>query len=560
MSDARTPRVSIGFASETGRRTRNEDFGGAIGDPPAGREAAAAVADGIGSAKGGRIAAETAVRFFLDGLWDVPETMDIRRTGARIIDSLNAWLHAQGRQDPLLAGMGCTFTALVLRGRHAHVLHAGDTRAYRLSGDRLTRLTVDHIRQGDVRLLTRALGIEAEVRLDYTTQPMALHDRFLLCTDGVHGVLLDEELADILRTRSGPAETARALVATALEAGSTDNATALVLDVTGLPTARPDEIGGVLHALPLIPTPHAGEIVDGFALDALISDGPTSRLFAAADRIDGGVVALKFPKPAVSETASRHAAFVREAAVGHQVTHPGLVRTIELPPGRQSALYTVMPFTEGELLERRLARPPALTLEEGRNIGVRLARAADALHRAGIIHRDIKPANVILEPAGTLKLLDFGAVRLPGLEDEPEAQIPGTPAYVAPEMFDGEPGRACTDVYAIGVTLFRALTGEFPYGNQDAITRSRLERALDLTSRRPDLPAWLQAVLARAVALDPAERYPDAATLAADLEAGPAHAMPTPSRPLTLYERAPVRIWQAISLLLAMGLIGSLLR
>ena len=172
---------------------------------------AAAIADGIGSAKGGRVAAETAVRGFLDGFWDVPGTMEVRRAAARILDSLNAWINAQGRQDANLVGMGCTFTALVLRGRHAHVLHVGDTRAYRLSDNRLLRLTIDHVRDDRRRspMLTRALGIEAELRLDYTSHPMALHDRFLLCSDGVHGSLVDEAIADILRVRSAPEDTRR---------------------------------------------------------------------------------------------------------------------------------------------------------------------------------------------------------------------------------------------------------------------------------------------------------------------------------------------------------------
>src|SRR5207253_4893997 len=119
-------------------------------------------------------------------------------------------------------GMGCTFTALVLRGRIAHLLHVGDTRAYRLSRDRMTCLTTDHVRQdGTARshTLTRALGVEAEVRLDYATQPVALHDRFLLCSDGVHAFLPDETIADILRERSAPEDTAGALVATALRSG-----------------------------------------------------------------------------------------------------------------------------------------------------------------------------------------------------------------------------------------------------------------------------------------------------------------------------------------------------
>src|ERR1051326_1032594 len=176
-------KASVGFASETGPRERNEDFAGAVFGwelPQPRRDMVASIADGIGGAKGGRVAAETAVRGFLDGFCDLPETMEVQRAAAKIVSALNGWINSLGRQDPKLAGMGCTFTALVLRGRVAHLLHVGDTRAYRLSGDRLTCLTTDHVRPegpGRPPTLNRALGVEPEVRLDYATQPVALHDR-----------------------------------------------------------------------------------------------------------------------------------------------------------------------------------------------------------------------------------------------------------------------------------------------------------------------------------------------------------------------------------------------
>src|SRR6202040_689441 len=121
----------------------------------------------------------------------------------------------------------------------------------------------------------------------------------------------------------------------------------------------------------------------------------------------------------VAAVATYRAAFVREAWVGGRGNRPWVGRLVERPPGRQTCLYTVMPLYQGELLETRLARRPSLGLEEGRNIAIKLARGAAALHRAGIIHRDIKPDNVILESGGALKLIDLGVVRIPGLEDFP---------------------------------------------------------------------------------------------------------------------------------------------
>jgi serine/threonine protein phosphatase PrpC len=559
-------KVSVGFASETGPRKRNEDFAGAVFGPELPeprRDVVAAISDGIGGAKGGREAAEIAVRGFLDGFCDLPETMEVRRAAAIVLDALNGWIHSQGARDSQLMGMGCTFTALVLRGRIAHVLHVGDTRAYRFSRDRLSLLTSDHVRPGGngrSNILTRALGVETEVRLDYTSQPLAQHDRFLLCSDGVHGFLPTETIADIMRERVSSEDTARALVKAALDAGSTDNSTALLLDVVGLETAETADIGADIEKLPLIAVPQGGEAVDGFVLKVLLSDGRYTRLFGAEDEVEGGEVALKFPKPRMIDEATIREAFGREAWVGSRVNSPWLGHIIEQPPGRQSCLYTVMPLYQGELLETRLARRPALGLEEGRNIAIKLARAAAALHRAGIIHRDIKPDNVILEREGSLKLIDFGVVRIPGLEDAPSEQIAGTPAYMAPEMFDGEAGSEATDIYALGVTLLRAFTGEYPYGNADATSPSRRERPTPLSVLRPDLPAWLQATLARAIAKDPTERFRDMTEFAVEMEAGPASAPPAPRRPQTLYERYPLQFWQGITALLALALLVSLLR
>ena len=559
-------KASAGFASETGPRERNEDFAGVVFGielPQPRRDVVAAIADGIGGAKGGRVAAETAVRGFLDGFCDLPETMEVRRASATVLNALNRWIYSESHRNAEAAGMGCTFTALVLRGRIAHVLHVGDTRAYRLRGERLVCLTTDHVREerggGRSNILSRALGVETEVRLDYAAQPLALHDRFLLCSDGVHGYLTPEAIADILRERSGSEDSARALVKAALEAGSTDNCTALVLDVVDLPTAGSADVGADIMELPLIPVPIDGETVDGFVLKVLMSEGRYTRLFGAIDEVEGGEVALKFPKPQVAAVATYRAAFVREAWVGARVHSPWVGRTIMLPPGRQTCLYTVMPLYLGELLETRLSRRPLVGLEEGRNIAIKLARGVAALHRAGIIHRDIKPDNVILEAEGSLKLIDLGVVRVPGLEDFPPDDIPGTAAYMAPEMFAGEPGNEATDIYALGVTMFRTFTGEYPYGNLDATSRPRRDRPKMLADLRPDLPAWLQAALNRAIAIEPSNRFRDMMEFAIEMEEGPARAPHAPSGPRTLYQRYPVHFWQATSAFLALALIAALL-
>ena len=126
-----------------------------------------------------------------------------------------------------------------------------------------------------------------------------------------------------------------------------------------------------------------------------------------------------------------------------------------------------------------------------------------------------------------MKLIDLGVVRVPGLDDFPADAIPGTKAYMAPEMAAGEPGNELTDLFALGVTMFRAFTGEYPYANADAMSPPRRTRPNSLAGLRPDLPAWLDAALARAIASNSERRYDDMIEFALVLEVRPG---PQPDR------------------------------
>src|SRR3990170_464189 len=221
----------IGFLSEQGRRDANEDYVASyVGDARqrAVKGIVAVVADGVGGASGGRQAAEVTVRGFLDGYYGLPETLWVERAAGRALDAMNRWVCAQGRQDSALQHMATTFSPLVLRGRQAHTIHVGDSRIYRFRDDRLTRLTTDHTHSHpDLRhVLYRAVGIEDALRVDYATDSLKLHDRFILCSDGVHGVLSDRALQAIMAERTSPQESAERLGRAALDASSQDNVTA----------------------------------------------------------------------------------------------------------------------------------------------------------------------------------------------------------------------------------------------------------------------------------------------------------------------------------------------
>ncbi|MES2895626.1 MAG: protein kinase [Pseudomonadota bacterium] len=554
-------RVLTGLASETGRRARNEDFAAAVLEPP-GRMTgvACAIADGMGGAKGGRVAAELSVRAVLDGYLGASETRSVRRTAAHAIDGVNRWVHAQGRTDAELAGMGCTLTVAILRGRRLHVLHVGDTRLYRLRDGRLARLTVDHRLEGTTNILTRAVGIGESLRIDYASEDLAPHDRLLLVSDGVHGALNDRRIEEMLALREGPEETARRLAQAALEAGSDDNVTALVVDVLELPAADVAGLSQEVEALPMREPPQVGESVDGFELQALVADGRYSRVFRARDADSDVSVLVKFPKPqALGAEASARAAFLRESWVASRVQNPFVGAVLDLPAGRRTSLYLVQPFYAGETLERRLSRSPPVSLDQGLDIAVKLTKAIASLHRAGVIHRDIKPENVILEPGGGLKLIDLGVARLPNLEAALPPDIPGTPSYMAPELFAGLAGDERSDIFALGVTLYAMFSGgRYPYGEIEPFTTPRHRRPAPLSAWRPDLPAWVETVLARAVAVDPVERFQDGFELAFELENGAIRGAPARRTRPSLYDRDPLRFWQVTALILLVLLMVSL--
>jgi serine/threonine protein phosphatase PrpC len=561
MSGPRLLRINADFCSRTGRRSENQDYVGLSGDaqdPKFGY--VAAVADGVSFGNGGRVAAELVVRGFIEAHYGSNPAAGVARNAARTLAAINAWLHTASLTDEKLRHASTTFTALVMVGRDAHVIHVGDTRAYLLHDEQLTLLTSDHTirRPEQEHVLLRAVGMEPTVRLDHHSHMLRSHDRLLVCSDGVHATLRDERLRALLLRRRSPAEDAAAIVEAALEAGSQDNASCVIVDVLEVPEVGTQELFAQISALPIAPPPAPGSRIDGFLVHGVLSSGRYSRLLRARDEATSEEVVLKFPQENVAAASTYHHAFVREAWVATRLHSPWIGETIELAAGRQSCLYSAMRFYDGETLEARLTRGPAVSFDEGLAIALRLARAIATLHRAGIIHRDIKPENVLLERGGGLRLIDLGVVRLPMLEEFPGADIPGTPSYMAPELFDGQPGDEASDQYALGATLYRMFSGRYPYGEIEPFSRPRFGQAAPLTRHRPDLPAWLWHVLSRTLQPEPAKRFGDVLELSMELESGLDRGVPIVLRRQSLYERNPLRFWQVVAALLAILLLLSL--
>ena len=248
--------IDTGYASLAGTKPINEDFCGAM-LPDSGQEdmgAIAAVADGVSTGGMGREAAQTTVVSVLRDYFGTPKKWDATVALDRIISAQNSWLASMNQRRLPASGL-TTLTALVLRG-HAYTLaHVGDSRAYLLRGGELTQLTTDHIvNHPDMRhQLIRAVGVEDRIVVDYLQGDVQVGDVFLLVTDGVHGVLRTRQLKELLIEPIDSKIASEAIVDKALQAGSQDNVTALIVRVQSLLDANLEDDERASHHLPIPP-------------------------------------------------------------------------------------------------------------------------------------------------------------------------------------------------------------------------------------------------------------------------------------------------------------------
>ncbi|MBV8535915.1 MAG: protein phosphatase 2C domain-containing protein, partial [Alphaproteobacteria bacterium] len=187
--------ISIGQCSDAGRKSANQDFYGAL--IPEGpllclKGVAIVLADGISTSDVGADASETAVKSFLSDYYCTPDSWSVKTSAQRVIAAANSWMHAQNRPIRLLEdkdrGYVCTLSALVIKSKTAHIFHIGDGRICRVVGRSLEQLTEDHrvIVSSAESYLGRALGINAQIEIDYRTLPVEEGDLFGLASDGVH--------------------------------------------------------------------------------------------------------------------------------------------------------------------------------------------------------------------------------------------------------------------------------------------------------------------------------------------------------------------------------------
>jgi serine/threonine protein phosphatase PrpC len=558
-------KVSIGQHSDRGRKDTNQDFHGAMipRQPSLGSKGiAVAVADGISSSSVSRVASESAVKGFLTDYYCTSDAWSVKTSAQRVIDATNSWLHSQTRRSHVEdadRGYVCTLNVVVLKARTAHIFHIGDSRLYRVAGGVLEQLTDDHrvVLSSEQIYLGRALGMGPQVEIDYRSVELQEGDVFLQATDGVCEHLDALTVAHALKAHGGDLDgAAKAIAAAAYERGSADNLTVQLIQVDALPEGDAGESLGLGADLPLPPLLEARQMFDGYRIVRQIHGSGRSHAYLATDTESGEVAVLKIPSIDLRADPANLKPFLMEEWIAQRVNSAHVLRPHQ-QTRKRNFLYVATEFVDGQTLTQWMIDNPKPDVEAVRGIVEQIARGLRAFHRMEMLHQDLRPENIMIDRTGTVKIIDFGAVKVAGVaETERPAdrdRIKGTVQYTAPEYFLGEGGTPQSDLFSLGVITYQMLTGRLPYGAQMAQARTRSKQrsvayvsALDSDS---EIPAWIDGALRKAVYPDPRKRYEELSEFIFDLRHPNETFLRSASAPLI--ERNPLAFWKGLSFLLA---------
>lgn len=550
-----TLEISSGHASAIGTRTSNEDFCGIVtphGSVLEVKGVVAALADGVGSSGGGREAAEYSVRGLLADYYATPDTWTIPHAIDRVLRAINRWLLAQSFSQYDSHRLVSTLSAIVLHGDRFVVAHIGDSRVYLLRNQKLRQLTVDHVwdKPELQHVLKRAMGLDQHLVLDYLDDVLHADDVFLLVSDGVWEVLGDKAMQALLNNAEHtPQQIADALIAQVSVQKGQDNATAMVLKVHRPGATNRHYASAEAQHLAVPERFKVGQVVDEFEILQLLHESQNSLLYQVRHVATHQLLVLKTLPPVMRDDLTAREGLLIEEWLAKTIVSKYFPHVLPLSNQERHALYYVMTFHEGATLQQHLQHDRHFSISDAVQIGIRLGKALGTLHRMNIIHRDIKPDNIHLDTEEKLRLLDLGVALNPAtMRSEGR---PGTPSFIAPELFSDGQASCQSDLYAVGVTLYYLLTRKYPYGEIEPFQYPRFTEPVPPTRYRPDIPQWLESILLKSVAKNPAKRFETAEEWVVSLSKAE-HAITIPYRQAPLIESNPMLLWQ-------MGLIVSLL-
>jgi serine/threonine protein phosphatase PrpC len=491
----------------------------------------AVLCDGAGTGRPAHEAAHRAVAMLAENYSAHPRAWSPEKTLREFVSQLNRSFYQESMALEGRVEMITTIAAAVIEGDQLYAVNAGDSRIYLRQAGSLRQLSVDHADPVQTNMLTKALGLSPEIEPSLYSCQLADGDAVLLCSDGVWNNSPDPALADALQSGLS----ARRIVLDARQnatAETLDDTSAIVLQVRHTGKPRP-----MTERELTIPTaPQKGDIVDGWQL---------IRSFLSTDRVwvaekDGLRKVLKFAPVEALDSPQHLDAFIRETWNATRVKSDHFVQANE--PAGQTSRYYVMEFIDAPSLQSVL-RERRLSVDSAVSLGKFLASAAQALLRVDLAHGDIKPENILCVgdyAALSFKCVDLGsAAALFSVSSRA-----GTASYLAPERFRQAPLSERTEIFAIGVTLYQSLTEKLPYGEIERFQTPVFAAPQRPSKHNPNIPPWLDAVILRAIARKPEQRYSHYSELLHDLN-HPERVQPCYEEDTPLLQRNPLAFYRA---------------
>jgi serine/threonine protein phosphatase PrpC/tRNA A-37 threonylcarbamoyl transferase component Bud32 len=530
------------------QRSNNEDYVG-FWQPATVEDrreigAIAVMADGVGGSECGEIASALAVQSALDVFCTANSAPEPRRVIRQAFDLASRAIYDDSLKNAERGQMCTTLTAAVFRHNEVTIGFVGDTRAYLVRRRKIQQLTTDHnqvgfrlkyglIRENDAMtspnrsLLTRSMGSEPICRMDFVKREVFKDDIIVLCTDGLYGFATDVEILDVV-SHHPPAEAADVLLKLVEKRNGEDNISIQVIRIDEVHRAiffRGVKTGYLKNNNVETKAEYsAGAVLDNrFEIVECVSRSGMACIYKARDRKTGQIVALKVPHMQFESDVAGAGRFEREEEIGKTLRHPSVLKIIPVEEPK-SRPYIVMEFLEGRTLADLLKETKPLAEADAVAIASRICDALDYLHRQNVVHRDLKPQNIMLCRDGSIRIMDFGiaksaqARRMTFVGFTPAM---GTPDYMAPEQVQGKRGDERTDIYSLGAILYEMATGAtlFEGENPYVVMNSRLTG--DPAAPRkvnPKLTPVLEEIILHALERNPANRYPSAAAMKAELD------------------------------------------
>jgi protein phosphatase len=563
--------VVIGGFSSAGNKDENQDaFAALIPETSLrmNKGPCAVIADGLSCADNAAEASQLSVTQFIDSFYATPDTWSVQKSGAKVLSSLNNWLYGQAKSNQTSQWL-TTLSAIVCKSSTAHIFHVGDCRISRLQNNIFETLTREHNHSsgGNNTVLTRAMGADTKLEVDYQKVSLSNDDVFILSSDGVFSHLSNKDikselvtLRKIANSRASLESVSKKLVNKAIAAGSQDNLTCLIIKIIKTNDEEQLELSQYIDAKVIPPPLKIGDKIDHFKVQQIIQHNTRSHIYLVKEADTSEVKIMKIPSLNFIDDKAYLRSFAQEAWIGERIEHANLMK-VTFAPQDSKFLYHLSDHVKGQSLRQWMVHNPKPKIYKIQNILKQLITAVRVLQRMEIVHLDIRPENIIIDDNGHITLIDYGAAKIKSFYDGYQniKHMPmGTLEYSAPEYLIESKADFKSDMFSIAIVVYELLSGQYPYKlikNQYEINHNlALWQYKTIRNFRSDCPLEIDLAIRQACSPDHTKRYNAFSEFEADICAENIKQIDH-YKGVPFMEREPVKFWKLVSLFLFLTLL-----